>query len=268
MNKKILLVSIALITLTLMAYGFNCMFGSKKDQAVAVNSNSVPADEQIEQQVIHPALPAFSYVVGTRFNSISKTDLQNAKSFSDFIAKEHADRIVSYASLSVITLKDGNQTDSNKTTNSGVFSAAQLALLQSFDYSANILISAKYTEKSFETGELQQSIWTPYLTVVPEKQAVYTTGKEALLDYLKENSKEQRVMVQKNRLKPARLNFTITKNGAVSNAKIVRTSGYSTIDSKMIELINNMPDSWEAAENAKGEKVDQELVFSFGADGC
>jgi len=251
-----------------MAYGFTCMFGIEKDQAVAVNSSSVTAVDLREQQIIQPALPNFNYKVGSRFNGISKTDLQNARSFSDFIAEEHANRIVSYASMSVVTLKDGHQTDSKKITNSGVFSVAQLALLQTFDYSANIMISANFTEKSFESGELQESTWTPYLTVVPEKQVVYKDGADALIDYLKENSKEQRLVEQEDKLKSARLNFTVTKNGTVSNAKIVSTSGYPTIDAKMLELINNLPGTWEAAENEKGEKVDQELVFSFGADGC
>ena len=30
----------------------------------------------------------------------------------------------------------------------------------------------------------------------------------------------------------------------------------------------NAPRAWQPAENAKGEKVDQELVISFGAMGC
>lgn len=33
-------------------------------------------------------------------------------------------------------------------------------------------------------------------------------------------------------------------------------------------LITHAPGKWEAAENANGEKVDQDLVFSFGTIGC
>jgi hypothetical protein len=36
----------------------------------------------------------------------------------------------------------------------------------------------------------------------------------------------------------------------------------------MTELITNFPGTWEPAENSKGEKVDQELVVSFGLMGC
>jgi hypothetical protein len=33
-------------------------------------------------------------------------------------------------------------------------------------------------------------------------------------------------------------------------------------------LANNLPGKWQPAENAKGEKVDQVLVLSFGIVGC
>jgi len=36
----------------------------------------------------------------------------------------------------------------------------------------------------------------------------------------------------------------------------------------MMELIKNTPGNWNPAENSKGEKVIQKLVFSFGIMGC
>ena len=47
------------------------------------------------------------------------------------------------------------------------------------------------------------------------------------------------------------------------------TTGYPSIDEKFIELIKNIPGKWIPAENAKGEKMEQEFVFTFGpADRC
>ena len=40
------------------------------------------------------------------------------------------------------------------------------------------------------------------------------------------------------------------------------------IDEKMIELILNMSGEFFPAENAQGQKVEQELVVSFGLMGC
>jgi hypothetical protein len=36
----------------------------------------------------------------------------------------------------------------------------------------------------------------------------------------------------------------------------------------MIELVKAIPGTWEAATNSNGDKVEQELVFSFGTIGC
>ena len=44
--------------------------------------------------------------------------------------------------------------------------------------------------------------------------------------------------------------------------------GKAREDNKMIELITKTPGLWIPAENSRGEKVDQELVLSFGMVGC
>ena len=50
--------------------------------------------------------------------------------------------------------------------------------------------------------------------------------------------------------------------------ELEESSGYPAIDKTMIELLTNAPGKWKPAKNAKGEKVDQQLVFSFGEVGC
>lgn len=68
--------------------------------------------------------------------------------------------------------------------------------------------------------------------------------------------------------KPAKLYFTVTKDGAISNVSLDRISGYVPMDEAMIDLLKNVPGSWQPAENAEGEKVDQELVITFSMSGC
>ena len=115
---------------------------------------------------------------------------------------------------------------------------------------------------------MENNYFSPHLTIVPEMQAVYVSGKNSLIEYLKENSKEETSFVLKDKLKAGKLYFTVTKEGKISNAKVRATSGYPSIDEKMIELITNSPGKWEPAKNSEGKKVDQVLVFSFGIIGC
>jgi hypothetical protein len=210
----------------------------------------------------------FIYDVGTRFRPIKKTDLDNAKSIYDFLDEKQKQAFVSLNSVEVIIIIDDKRSDIREITHQDELSDAQLHLLQSSKYSTNFLISARYQRRNYETGEIEDSHSTPHLTIVPEKQAEYSFGKTALMEYLRENSKESWVNIQEDKLKPAKLFFTITKNGTIENVNLDRSSNFPVVDKKMIELINKAPGTWEPAENAKGEKVDQELVVSFGLMGC
>jgi hypothetical protein len=105
---------------------------------------------------------------------------------------------------------------------------------------------------------------------VPEQQATYLKGNEALITYLKENSRDAMNVIKDEKLGALKLSFIVSKNGKISEVKHdAMTTGYPSIDKKFIELIKNVPGKWIPAENASGEKMEQELVFTFGPkDGC
>jgi hypothetical protein len=268
MKKNIIVFCAVLAAFSLAACGFiNSNDSELVQEETAMIADVVSNGTEIEK-MNDKIFTDFIYDIGPRFNSIKKTDLDTAKSFTDFIGDEHAQRIVSYHSLSVIILDGDKKTETKATGTEGVFTAAQIKLLQSSDYSTNLLIWAEYKEKNVETGLVEDSDWTPYLTIVPEKQATYVSGKAALMDFLRENSEESRANVDPDKFRPAKLFFTVTSNGEITKVKLDRTSGYPYVDEKMIELITKAPGKWQPAENIKGEKVDQELVVSFGLRGC
>ena len=269
MKKSILIFCTILTAFSIMAFGYmdwsntgihhekkscNTAFALENDPVI--NSNK-PADIN------------FFYDVDSRYmRTITKKDLHKVRSMAAFLPKEQIESIVSFHSVSVIFLGDNYESIISATGDSFLFNAEQIKLLQSADYSTNILIRAEYQQKNGETGELEESYTTPHLTVVPEKEAAYVSGKDALIEYLKENSKEKTAIVKQDKLQPGKVSFMVTKNGTISNVKLLASSGYPSIDEKMFELITKAPEKWESAENSKGEKVDQTLVFSFGIIGC
>ena len=62
--------------------------------------------------------------------------------------------------------------------------------------------------------------------------------------------------------------FTITKKGEMKDLRIVSTSGYDSIDKKTYEFMSNLKIGWAPAEDEFGNKLDQELVLSYGMGGC
>ena len=266
MKKSILIFCIALTTMSLMAFGFINWNDPEKD---LVETSVIKVGAFDKQFINDKARPDFFYDVDSRYRgTISKEDLDKVSSMADFLPKEQIKSIVSFHSVTIIFIDDNYESIISEAGESGVFNAAQLKLLQSAAYSTNILIRAEYQEKNEYTGQLYDNYTTPHLTVVPEKEAVYVSGKDALIEYLKENSKDQTTIVTEDKLQPGKVCFTVSRNGTISNVNLSATSGYPSVDKTMIELITHAPGKWEPAANSKGEKVDQELVFSFGIVGC
>ena len=261
MKKRILVLSFIVVAVSIVVaktYNSNetVVFTEETSNEKTVKKNKIYTD--------------FIYEIGPRFTPITKSDLRALNTFSDYISEEHASRIVSFKSLQIM-LVDGNKpSDERITGTDNKFTTDQLNFLHKLDYSTNFVMWADYTEKNNETGLIEDAYWTPYLTIVPEKQATYPHGIQALRDFLKENSQETRDIanVESNKLQPAKLYFTVTKHGTIENIRLDRTSNYPTVDKKMIGLIQMTPGQWQPAENELGEKVDQELVVSFGLMGC
>jgi len=268
MKKNILFICITLITLSLTAYGFMNWNDSKTDQlAISVDEN-IATKTKVPDKVKNRIFTDFIYDVGPRFGAIKKREVDKAISIATFFDEKQLQSIVSLKSVSIILIKGDKRTDIKTTGYSDKLTTAQLKLIQSFGYSTNFLIRAEYQQRNKETGELEDSYSTPHLTIVPEKEANYSNGKDALKKFLKENSEKARTNVVPEKLKPAKLYFTVTKKRTIENVKLDRSSNYPLVDKKMIELINKTQDKWQPAENYKGEKVDQELVVSFGLMGC
>jgi len=268
MKKSILIFCTVIIILTLTAFSVLHLSNSEINELKTLDGELVTMNTSVNDKVTNEIFTDFIYDVGPRFGSIKKSDLDTMTSLNDIIGEEHVERIIDYKSVSVIVVVNDEKSNIRETGHSDQFTDAQLTLLKSLKHSTNLLFSANLKEKNPETGGLEDTHWTPYLTIVPEKQAEYSEGKEALKKYLKENSENARSHVIAEKLQPAKLYFTVTKNGIIEHVRLDRTSNYPEVDKRMIELITNLPGNWKPAENSEGEKVDQELVVSFGLMGC
>ncbi len=266
MKKNILIISAVIITLNLTAFSVI----SKK---TVINETQTLKDLAITTSVIKEEDPikftGFIYDVSPRFEAIKKTDIDKATSISDFIDAETIDNIVDLNSVNIIVIKDEAQSRIREMGYEKELTAAQIKLLESLDYASGFTIRSEFTKYNKETGELENSFSGPHFTIVPEQQAVYTSGNDVLVDYLKLNSKntvaEANVIIEKTR--PVKFYFTVTKHGTVENVSVDRSTNYPLIDKNMIEVIKSTKGKWIPAENSKGEKVDQELVVSLGVKG-
>jgi hypothetical protein len=212
--------------------------------------------------------PDFIYDVQSRFlTRVSMTTVLEAKSIIDILPSAATEGIDSFKNVKVALVPvNGDEIiemGENRTLN-----ASQLKLLKTVDYSTNFCIRAEFKHENPNTGELEDDYVVYYMSIVPETEAVFKSGNGSLIDYFKKNSKKEVAKIGNAKLKAGKVHFTVNKQGEITNIMLASTSGFSAIDEKMISLIKSIPGEWEPAMNSKGEKVDQELVYSFGIMGC
>ena len=212
------------------------------------------------------------YHVSNRWSTkMTKVELKKVKSLLDVLKEDGTYTRDAYKNVTISILhndKDVRDINRFEMGQSVILNAAQLELLNSIDYSTNLRITALNKRTNTKTGVVEDDSLVVYMTIIPEKEAEFAGGYDALIKYLKESSKEKTAIIREDKLQPGKVFFTVTKKGKVSNIKVVDTSGYPSVDEELIKAITNMPEKWEPAENSNGEKVNQEFVFFFGTPGC
>jgi hypothetical protein len=190
--------------------------------------------------------------------------LSNAKSVEDLIENYPSSWIKDYRSVDIefstedeiITLSSPN----NKLTEE------QQKILQTLKTTSGISVTVNYNKKNYN-DHIEKRQMNVSMVVVPEIEAEYKGGYNAMITYLKESSKDE-IAAKNFNLKPQpTINFVVNENGVTENIKLIRTSSDKEIDKLLIDLVRQMP-KWTPAKNAKGENVKQEFVFNVGQDGC
>lgn len=271
MKNSIITFSTALIILVLAAFTFTYQHQTVETVKNKASQRPVSTDNIILKEANWASLVSyhqnvealgnkvssgFLYDIDSRFNAtITKENLHMAVSAVEIVPKEANWWRYTIHSLEVTLLNDREET---RTGDNAVLNKEQLQLLHTADYSQDLRLvaSTKYEDLTY------------FITITPEREAEYISGKDALIAYLKNNSKDATANIKEENLRPGKIFFTVTAKGTIANVELISTSGYPAIDKTMVDLITNAPGKWVPAANAKGENVDQGLVFSFGITGC
>lgn len=267
MKKSFFIIPAIVIALSIMAFGY-LKEGTPEKNLTGTQSNplAILDDGFITSFNGEKEFEVLYHVDHRFFSTITREDLHQAKTIIDILPREGTQSKVSYQNVEVSVLDvKGETTEMGENEN---LNTAQLELLQSIDYSVNLRITASCQRKNAVTGKLMRDTVAYHMTVVPKRSALFSKGKWGLIEYLKENSKEEAAMIQKDKLQPGKVGFTVSKEGVIEGVRLISTSGYPTVDEALLELVNSIPNEWEPATDAQGKKVDQELVFFFGSAGC
>ncbi|MBX2877697.1 MAG: hypothetical protein KTR30_36595 [Saprospiraceae bacterium] len=267
MRKSILIFGTLLVGLSLMAFSF--LARNKVEHTTAEKTaNPAPLFDYDLGNIVGPVKHSdLIYKVGSRYiHTISKADLHNAKSITDILPEQTSETNGSYRNVQISVFENGKKI--SELSEDATLNKAQIKLLQSTDYASNIQVSALYEDEQTKKRNRSYDALMYYLSIIPEEEAEFAEGYDALISYLKENSKKHTSVIHNGHLRAGQFSFTITKAGTINQVEMKSTSGYEAVDQVLIDLIKEMPGKWKPAIDANGNKIDQELVFFFGLEGC
>ncbi|WP_299250911.1 hypothetical protein [uncultured Lacinutrix sp.] len=259
-NQSIILSLSILITLSFT----NCNNSSENTIALKDIAQLELADQNMK---LGKAESEYYYGIGSRFEAITKTDLRNITTVFPFNRDHENEQIEKVNSTEIIIIENDRQTEKRTYGTSEKLNESQIALFKSLNYNNNFSIKTLFQEKDTDTLTSKEKKFNPHYTLTPEKEAVYVEGEDALLNYLIINTKEETANLDNKKVRPAKIYFTITKEGAIKHVRIDRTTGYPVLDKKLTKLITNISGQWEPAENNNGEIIEQEFAFTFGPKG-
>lgn len=261
MKKNVWIITLIISVIGLTAFGIN---KAQSESIEDVSTCHLPQKKSIniDKLMKRVILTDFHYEVANRFaTSISKEQLHQATNLFDIFPKHATEGIEDLYFTKVGLLNASGEI--NESGSNQEMTKAQIALLRQADYSSDFYIHGNYKEAS---GKENYIVY--YMTVVPETEATYEMGIDALVYYLKENSKQAIEGVKKEKLKPGKIRFTVDTTGKVNDVRLDDSSGYDRIDERMQELVKTIPGKWNPAIDLNGNKVNQVFVFSFGLVGC
>lgn len=196
---------------------------------------------------------------------VVKEVLSDAKYISDVVPGYPSNWITSYISVEIIAKCNG-KTVTAKSANE-VLSAEQKNILKTVDLATNLIVLVNYKHTDETTHMTETKKMNVSMSVAPDVEAQFVGGNKLLANYLKDKISAKVSEATLKQLHAAKIKFTISENGAVTNPKLISSTKDAKIDAVLLEVISTMP-KWLPAQDFKGTGIQQDFEFSMGVPGC
>jgi TonB family protein len=138
----------------------------------------------------------------------------------------------------------------------------QKDIMNGSDIGSDILVKVRYLpENELKNNEVKELSFT--FVLQPEKDAHFIGGQAPLLSYLKEKAIDKIPEGVFTGYDLAALRFTISEEGAITDALVIESSKDEQVDALLLEAIRDMP-CWVPAEYTNGEKIRQDFMLTVG----
>lgn len=240
----------------------NCVAQNHSYLASVNNSASIADDGQALRYNVRPQY----------LRPMSLEVLGNAKLVSEIIPGYPLNWINSYVAVEILVTT--NKQIVKAVGLNELLTAEQKTILRKADPGTEVVVNVKYKYKEPASNEMLDkemhasvTAVSGITTVAPENDASFKGGYPQMVKYFNKNGILPIFEKGPKVLQQAVVGFTVNADGAITNTKIVATSGDTQTDALLLESIAKMP-IWIPAKDLNGSKVQQEFIFNVGMSGC
>ena len=187
MKKQTLIALAVVLTLSLVGFGLINRNAAEERLLAKTEKNVIQETDQNLVPEVFKTIPDFIHGIGPRFSGIKKSEIDKITSIDAFLEDELIQHMSNIKSTSITLVLDEKLSTISAHGSSATFTKAQLDLLQSSNYSTNFAMRVDFNERDPESGHIFDSYRSPHHTIVPEQQAYYSDGEDALKLFLNEN---------------------------------------------------------------------------------
>jgi TonB family protein len=271
MNRKVMIISIAIGVIGFTAYGFMDKMESVeptiKDISAEVSNDTTETKDFSNLNLQITKENIVYYDVRRKGNkNTTKEILLEASTLSDFINDYPSNWISNYLSVEVSSTQFNEKISA--TSKDNVLNNDQKVMLKNADYGSDLDIKVIYEKPNPMTGIPEPQEMNISMVILPAIEAQFADGETALVDYFKSKT-ESEILKLSMDTKPLNVHFTINESGEVENVRLNQSIGVDSIDEIVMDLIEKMP-NWTPAKSADGQVVKQQFEFTIalGMDGC
>ncbi|MCB0689339.1 MAG: energy transducer TonB, partial [Saprospiraceae bacterium] len=188
--------------------------------------------------------------------SIKKESAGIAQTIMDLNQRFPQAWIREYISVDLTVTQDGKMLKSRGENEA--LSEDQQQLLRHCKSGDLIKVSVHYYPDNNLPKEIKELAFT--VTVVPDVPAAFPGGEVALRKYLQTNIMEPLAKLVDDNLHEVRIAFQISRDGSVSDVRMVKNSYSEEANSFLVSAMKKMPD-WSPALNKEGSPAPDQYQF-------
>ncbi len=162
----------------------------------------------------------------------------------------------------VVQVEDGNVVVVN-TTESGKKRATSVTVTRNDNENGKKVYIVKSDGEATIASSLEADVKPELPVLAPDSMPEFPGGMSAMMTYLMDNVKYPEDAKKDKKEGRVACSFVITKEGKVTDAHVVKSSGTESLDNEALRVVNNMPDWKPGKENGEPVNVHYTIPVVF-----